>query len=122
MILIWKGFGILVPLAILLGSVISNSIFNIDNSISNAMVFVFGAFFCYIFDFLVRKYREKNCEYTTLVDPITGKEKSFFFKQYMDSKTGETHNLILKDTFFGLSMFIWVLISLLIAAFAYFSN
>lgn len=122
MIFIWRGWGLLVPCAFIISGVISISIFETDNATSNLMIYMFAAVFCFAFNILVKKYRDKSCEFTTLVNPKTGKEQKQYIKHYTNKKTGETYQMIIKDTFFGLPIFAWIFISLLLGIISFIVN
>jgi hypothetical protein len=125
MLLIWKGFGLLVPLSAILALFVTEFIYidkDGNGEIKSEIFYLFSAVFCLIISYAVKRYRRATCEEAFIRNEKNQKEKKVLIKNMINKKTGETYAIIIKDTFFGIPMMIWSPIFVALGVVVYASN
>ena len=103
MIIIWKGYGILIPVVFLLGTGIVVGLFPMAGE-ATGNVYVYGMITLLSFglDLLVKKRRSATCEVHVEVNEKTGKSKAQYYK-----RVGIGQLRLVEDSFFWIPLRIW---------------
>ena len=101
-IIIWKGYGIFVLLALCLGAVITMMFPPMAEYQRLVFFYGIGALNCYIVDKLAKKRRNATCEVHVEVNEKTGKSKAQYYK-----RKGVNQLELVKDSFFWIPLSAW---------------
>ena len=120
LILIWKGFGLLIPVSVALSVILCKYIYKGDETnVENMLFLLLSAAFCLAIGLIVKLYRNATCEKIVVKNEQTQKEKTRLIKRKVDLM-GEESITAVKDTFFGLNFMIWSMVFAILGAVAYF--
>ena len=105
----WRGLGFLVPVVffVAVGIVI---LFFDGRVYTNLLIFLITTVLCLIIGIIIKVYRKSTCERSTIVT-TTGIEKEVLVINKINKKTGITETTIVQDTFFGIHVIYWSIVS-----------
>ena len=116
--LVWGGFGFLVPIAFVASVIIIEETVGAGDT-NMYLVLLLTGFLCLLFGLAVKRYRYSTCEVETIVDK-KGKEKEIFVLYKINKSKGTTSELIIDDTFFRIPIEYWSVICGVLCAVTYF--
>jgi hypothetical protein len=119
---IWKGFGLCVLLALVPAAFAVSHVNNffITPINSNALLFWLASPLCILINLAIQKYRRATCDEAVIENSKTGKQKFVLVKGHTNKKTGEYFETIVEDSFFFIPVKYWFLACIIIGALYYF--
>ena len=108
MIIVWKGFGFLIPVVFLMGTGIVVWLFPpMAQYTGNVYIYGMITLLSFGLDWLVKKRRNATCEVHTEVNEKNGRTKTRYYKRKADRGTGGAYLFPVEDSFFWIPLRIW---------------
>jgi len=122
MILIWRGWGILVPIMVVVACAATDLLGRKNSRLDILSIYLAASALCVVAHFLVGAYRKSTAKERIFRNETTGKEVKKRVIVETDAKTGEAREVIVKDDFFFIPIGFWSFIFMLLGIYLYCSR